>query len=53
MVVVDSKQIGSVQDPIKVIEQSLKQKKIIGLGEAHWFQKLFNQLSKLILAPEI
>ncbi|PAJ75455.1 hypothetical protein CJF42_04770 [Pseudoalteromonas sp. NBT06-2] len=53
MVVVDSKQIGSVQDPIKVIEQSLKQKKIIGLGEAHWFQKLFNQLSQLILAPEI
>jgi len=53
MVVIDSNPIGSYQDPIEIISQSLKQKKIIGLGEAHWFQKLFNQLSQLILAPEI
>ncbi|TCI03701.1 hypothetical protein EZV61_09155 [Corallincola luteus] len=44
---------NGVEDPIMWVKSKLLDKHIVGLGEAHWFEGVFDHLVQLALSPQL
>ncbi|WP_111979374.1 hypothetical protein [Algibacillus agarilyticus] len=44
---------GAPLSIVSVVQQALQNKQIVGLGEAHWYFSIFEQLQQLIIDPQL